>query len=95
MTRVLLLVGTKKGAFILEGDAGRTRGRSAGRSARAGRSTICPSSPATSAILAGGGSPWYGAAGLAERGPRARRGPTRARGSPTATPARRSRRSGT
>ncbi len=39
MTRTMLLVGTKKGAFILESDAGRATGRSADRCARAGRST--------------------------------------------------------
>ncbi len=39
MARVLLLVGTKKGAFILESDAGAATGRVAGRCARAGRST--------------------------------------------------------
>ena len=62
MTRTLLLVGTPKGAFILESDAARcdwTIG-----------SPLCDGwpihdlivDPSTGAILAAGGSPWYGPA---------------------------------
>ena len=58
--RVRLLVGTKKGAFILEGDAG--------RSIWSMRGPLCEGTaihdlivdPASGAILAGGGSSWYG-----------------------------------
>jgi photosystem II stability/assembly factor-like uncharacterized protein len=59
---LLLLVGTKKGAFILEGDTGRDRWTVS--------EPLCEGWPihdvswdaASGAILAGGGSPWYGAA---------------------------------
>ena len=57
-----LLVGTPKGAFILEGDAPERLDGCAARCARAGRSTTSRSSPSTGALLAGGGSPWYGPA---------------------------------
>jgi hypothetical protein len=61
-TRVQLLVGTKKGAFIFESDASR-RDWSA-------RGPLCEGwpvhdlivEPATGAILAGAGNPWYGPA---------------------------------
>ena len=60
--RVALLVGTRKGAFILEATpAGRT-GRSAARCATAGRSTTSSTIRRPARSLAGGGSPWYGAA---------------------------------
>ena len=62
MTRTLLLVGTSKGAFVLDGDASR-RSWSL-------RGPLCEGWPihdlsldsATGAILAGGGSVWYGPA---------------------------------
>jgi photosystem II stability/assembly factor-like uncharacterized protein len=61
-SRTLLLVGTRKGAFILESDAERRRW--------AARGPLCEGWPihdisvdaTTGALLAGGGSPWYGAA---------------------------------
>ena len=63
MTRVRLLVGTKKGAFILEGDAVAAR---LGRPRPAVRGLAGPrpasSIPATGAILAAGRQPWYGPA---------------------------------
>ena len=63
MTRCVLLLGTPKGAFILEGDQRiAATGGSAARSARAGRSTTSPSTPRRGALLAGAGSPWYGPA---------------------------------
>ena len=62
MTRTLLLVGTSKGAFILEGDAD--------RSSWSLRGPLCEGwpihdlqwDPATGSIYAGGGSVWYGPA---------------------------------
>ena len=62
MTRNMLLVGTPKGAFILDGDAS--------RSSWSVRGPLCEGwpihdlsiDPASGAILAGGGSPWYGPA---------------------------------
>jgi photosystem II stability/assembly factor-like uncharacterized protein len=58
----MLLVGTPKGAFILDGDAS--------RSSWSVRGPLCEGwpihdlsiDPASGAILAGGGSPWYGPA---------------------------------
>jgi hypothetical protein len=60
--RVALLIGTPKGAFVLDGDAGRRDWKL--------RGPLCEGWPIhdisvdsrTRAILAGGGSPWYGAA---------------------------------
>ena len=60
--RVLLLVGTKKGAFILESDADRRDWSM--------RGPLCEGWPihdlvvdqASGAIYAAGGSPWYGGA---------------------------------
>lgn len=60
--RVALLIGTPKGAFIIDGDADRR--------AWSLRGPMCDAWPihdisvdaATGAILAGGGSPWYGPA---------------------------------
>jgi photosystem II stability/assembly factor-like uncharacterized protein len=60
--RVVLLVGTRKGAFLLDGGAG--------RSGWAVRGPLCEGwplhdlsiEPGSGAILAGGGNPWYGAA---------------------------------
>jgi photosystem II stability/assembly factor-like uncharacterized protein len=62
VTRTLLLVGTSKGAFILDGDAN--------RSTWSFRGPLCEGWPihdlqwdtATSSIYAGGGSIWYGPA---------------------------------
>ena len=62
MTRTMLLVGTSKGAFILDGDTD--------RSAWKIRGPLCDGwpihdlqwDPATSSIYAGGGSVWYGPA---------------------------------
>lgn len=62
MPRVLLLVGTPKGAFILESDGD--------RQAWSIRGPLCEGwpihdlvvEPGTGAILAAGGSPWYGPA---------------------------------
>jgi len=62
MTRCLLLVGTPKGAFILESDAGRR--------AWSVSTPTCDGWPiqdinvdrATNTLFAGAGSPWYGAA---------------------------------
>ena len=76
MTRCLLLVGTPKGAFILESDAGR-RDWSVS-------TPTCDGWPiqdinvdrATNTLFAGAGSPWYGAAVFrsdpCRRGPRGR-----------------------
>jgi len=60
--RILMLVGTRKGGFILESDASRERWEM--------RGTVCDGwpihdltwDPATSTIYGAGGSPWYGPA---------------------------------
>ena len=70
MTRTLLLVGTRKGAFILDGGAD--------RASWSVSAPLCDGwpihdlqwDPATGSIYAGGGSPWYGAGGLPQRRPR-------------------------
>jgi hypothetical protein len=62
MTRNMLLVGTSKGAFVLDGDAS--------RSSWTVRGPLCEGWPihdlsfdrSSGAILAGGGSVWYGPA---------------------------------
>ncbi len=64
--QLLVLLGTKKGAFILEGDASRRENPGAWRL----RGPLCEGwpinhlchDPATGALYAGGGSPWFGAA---------------------------------
>ena len=63
MTRIVLLVGTRKGCFLLESDADAPRlGACAGRSARAGRSTTRCTTPDSGAIYAAAASEWHGAA---------------------------------
>ena len=57
----MLLVGTRKG-LLLDDDGDRDEWRFAGRCATAGPSTISSRRPASGAILAGGGSNWYGPA---------------------------------
>ena len=79
MTRTLLLVGTKKGAFILESDADRRDWSVRGPLCEGWPIHDLIVEPGSGAILAAGGSPWYGAGGLAQRGPRRRRGRTRRR----------------
>ena len=64
--RLMVLLGTKKGAFILEGDAQRR----ADPEAFSLRGPLCEGWPInhlrydapSGALFAGGGSPWYGAA---------------------------------
>jgi len=66
MQRLLLLVGTRKGAFIAEGDPARRSDPDAWRF----RGPLCEGwpincfrrNPATGTLYAGGASPWYGAA---------------------------------
>lgn len=62
MTRVLLLVGTPKGAFILESDAARTDWSIRGPLCEGWPIHDLVVEPASGAILAAGGSPWYGPA---------------------------------
>ena len=62
MTRVLLLVGTPKGAFILESDAARRDWSLRGPMCEGWPIHDLVAEPGTGAILAAGGSPWYGAA---------------------------------
>ncbi len=62
MTRVLLLIGTPKGAFILESDAERREWSIRGPLCEGWPIHDLIVEPASGAILAGGGSPWYGAA---------------------------------
>lgn len=62
MTKVLLLVGTPKGAFILESDAARRDWSLRGPMCEGWPIHDLVAEPGTGAILAAGGSPWYGAA---------------------------------
>ncbi len=58
--RILLLVGTKKGAFILESDAARRSWAIRGPSCEGYPIQDISRDPATGTLYAGGGSPWYG-----------------------------------
>ena len=60
--RLLLLIGTKKGAFIMEGDAARKDWRLRGPYCDAWPINHVVADPATGAIHAGGGNEWYGPA---------------------------------
>lgn len=60
--RVLLLVGTKKGAFILESDAARGEWSLKGPLCEGWPVHDLIVEPSTGAILAAAGSPWYGGA---------------------------------
>ncbi len=62
MTRVQLLVGTPKGAFILESDGARRDWSVRGPLCEGWPIHDLIVDPATGAILAAGGSPWYGPA---------------------------------
>lgn len=62
MTRHLLLVGTKKGAFVLESDAARTSWEIRGPLCDGWPIHDLQWDPATGSIYAAGGSPWYGPA---------------------------------
>lgn len=58
--RVTLLVGTPKGAFLLDGDTARNAWRLRGPSCEGWPIHDISVEPGTGALLAGGGSPWYG-----------------------------------
>ena len=62
MTKVRLLVGTKKGAFILESDAARADWTMSGPLCEGWPIHDLIVEPGSGAILAAGGSPWYGPA---------------------------------
>ena len=63
MTRkILILLGTKKGAFIVEGDAGRENWSLRGPFCDAWPINHVVADPATGTILAGGGNEWFGPA---------------------------------
>jgi photosystem II stability/assembly factor-like uncharacterized protein len=62
MTKVRLLVGTKKGAFILESDAARADWTMRGPLCEGWPIHDLVVEPGGGAILAAGGSPWYGPA---------------------------------
>ncbi len=62
MTRTQLLVGTKKGAFLLESDAARRDWDVQGPLCEGWPIHDLIVEPGTGAILAGGGSPWFGPA---------------------------------
>ncbi|HTU56299.1 MAG TPA: sialidase family protein [Acetobacteraceae bacterium] len=59
---VLILLGTKKGAFILEGDRARSSWRLRGPCCEAWPINHAIADPATGAIYAGGGNAWFGPA---------------------------------
>ncbi len=59
--RVLVLLGTKKGAFILESDAARRAWSLRGPFCETWPIHHLVRSPSDGALLAGGGNPWYGA----------------------------------
>jgi photosystem II stability/assembly factor-like uncharacterized protein len=61
-TRCLLLVGTKKGAFVVESDAARSMWEVRGPLCEGWPIHDLSVDPTSGAILAGGGSPWYGPA---------------------------------
>ncbi|MBV9735708.1 MAG: exo-alpha-sialidase [Acidisphaera sp.] len=61
-TRVLLLLGTKKGAFILESDAARREWSLRGPFCEAWPMNHVIAEPASGTILAGGGNEWFGPA---------------------------------
>ncbi len=60
--RLALLIGTPKGAFIFEGDAGRRDWRLRGPLCEGWPIHDISVDPDSGALLAGGASPWYGAA---------------------------------
>ena len=60
--RCVLLVGTPKGAFVLDGDAGRRDWTLRGPLCEGWPIHDISVEPGTGALLAGGGSPWYGPA---------------------------------
>ena len=60
--RVVLLVGTRKGAFLLDGDAGRRDWRVRGPLCEGWPLHDLSIEPGSGAILAGGGNNWYGPA---------------------------------
>jgi photosystem II stability/assembly factor-like uncharacterized protein len=62
MTRCLLLVGTPKGAFLFDGDATRASWSLRGPLCEGWPIHDLSVDPASGAILAAGGSPWYGPA---------------------------------
>lgn len=62
MTRSQLLVGTSKGAFLFDGDAARTSWSLRGPLCDGWPIHDLSVDPVSGAILAGGGSPWYGPA---------------------------------
>lgn len=62
MPRVILLVGTPKGAFILESDAGRRTWTTRGPLCEGWPVHDLIHDPRSGAIFAAGGSPWYGPA---------------------------------
>lgn len=61
-TKLLLLVGTPKGAFIVEGDQRRANWRLRGPFCEAWPIHHVAYDPATNALYAGGGNPWFGPA---------------------------------
>lgn len=60
--RCVLLVGTRKGAFVLEGDAGRRDWQMRGPLCEGWPIHDMTIDPVSSSLYAGGGSPWYGPA---------------------------------
>jgi hypothetical protein len=60
--RIALLVGTRKGAFLLDGDAGRQKWSVRGPLCEGWPLHDLSIEPSTGAILAGGGNEWYGPA---------------------------------
>ena len=61
-TKVLLLLGTKKGVFIFESDRARSNWRLSGPYCEAWPINHVIADPETGVIYAGGGNPWFGPA---------------------------------
>jgi hypothetical protein len=61
-TRVLVLLGTKKGAFILESDAGRRSWTLRGPLCETWPMNHVIADPASGTIYGGGGDAWFGPA---------------------------------
>src|ERR687887_2481959 len=77
MPRTLLLVGTRKGCFLLESDEGRRDWSLRGPFCEGWPVYHAVHDPATNAIYAAAASEWHGSAGWGGPPPRGKGGPSR------------------